>query len=259
MNIQNTQVELQTTCAKSALILVPNTIQSRSKAQGLSDLIGSSVVNCKILTVNDPRAMITVDFNEYSALIFSDWASDANGVNSLMEVRERYLHLPILVVGCNDSETVRVAAFEAGADNFVDSNFNSREVIAKLGRLLERRDSRRPSIEVWDLQVWPDSQIAFRSGVPVKLSATELAILNCLAVYAPAPVDRRTLLTDVFGLDFDPGTNIVEVHVHRLRQKIDAGQQERLVNTVRGRGYTLGRSESASGSAKERTARKGTN
>lgn len=148
--------------------------------------------------------------------------------------------LPILVIGRSNDDAARVAAFEAGADNFLPANHDRKELAIKIRRLASMRDPHPPTIAFDDLQIWPSTNVVMRGGVPIKLSGKEMRVLLCLAAAAPNAVDRATLLREVFGLDFDPGTNNVEVHVHRLRQKIDKGHAVRLINTERGIGYLLG-------------------
>ena len=112
--------------------------------------------------------------------------------------------------------------------------------MACLNRLLKRYEASQPLMCIADLQVWTESRVVIRSGNPIKLSSKEMDVLLCLAAYKPNPVSRMKLLREVFGLSFEPGTNVVEVHIHRLRQKIDHGHARQLLNTVRGSGYVLG-------------------
>lgn len=155
-------------------------------------------------------------------------------------LKSAHPRLPILVVGRSNEDEVRVAAFEAGADNFLPANCNRKELAIKIRRLASMRDAHPQAITVDDLQIWPSTNVVMRGGVRITLSGKEMGVLMCLASAAPNAVGRATLLKEVFGLEFDPGTNNVEVHLHRLRQKIDKGRDVRLINTARGVGYRLG-------------------
>lgn len=181
-----------------------------------------------------------IESSNISALIICDWEPDGERLRFLSRLRKMAPDLPILVIGSTDIDDDRVAAFETGADNYLSASFSEREIKAKLDRLLRRRDEYRPSLRISDLQVWSESHVVFRDGIPIKLSAKEMEILMCLAASRSRPVSRSQLLRDVFGLPFETGTNVVEVHIHRLRQKIDRGHGRKLLKTVRGQGYVLG-------------------
>lgn len=175
-----------------------------------------------------------------SALILCCWKPDIDGIELLTYVRNNLPSLPILVAGKTQCTESRIKAFEAGADNYIMPPYSEREIIARMNRLLKRQEHSDDAISIHDLKVWTSAGVAFRAGRPIKLSSKEMEMLLYLASNRSNPVSRMQILKDVFGLTFEPGTNIVEVHIHRLRQKIDHGHQRRLLNTVRGIGYVLG-------------------
>jgi two-component system copper resistance phosphate regulon response regulator CusR len=226
------------------VLLLKRTNQREKQLRGFLSRIGDNKRSWEIIIASNASEVEDLDSGSFAALILYDWMIEPKTENILVQVRKRHALLPVLVVGSGSDEEIRIAAFEAGADNYVHADFSDQEMLAKLNRLIVRSEAGAPSIQFQGLQVWPNSQIAFRDGSPIKLSLTEMALLKCLAEFSPRPVDRKTLLSRVFQLNFDPGTNIVEVHVHRLRQKIDKGYAENLVNTVRGRGYMLGKPSS---------------
>jgi DNA-binding response OmpR family regulator len=97
----------------------------------------------------------------------------------------------------------------------------------------------RTSIRVGELEIDLVESKAVRAGRELRLTRTEFGLLRCLAENVGEPVTRAVLLQTVWGLDFDPGTNVVEVHVRRLRKKLDAPFDKPLVHTERGAGYVL--------------------
>ena len=222
------------------LLLVPNMASKRPKS---SERLGRIIA-----TVNADNVYLTglrdglklQNISSVSALIFCEWGLKKEYSDFLSQFRKLFPNIPVLVIGWSDDEDSRVAAFEAGADNYLHCTFSEREFVAKLNRLMHRTESKSPSILIEDLQIWSESRVAFRAGSPIKLSSKELEVLLFLAANKSNPVSRKELLKEVFGLPFEPGTNLVEVNIHRLRQKIDNGHSRKLLNTIRGSGYVLG-------------------
>jgi DNA-binding response OmpR family regulator len=174
------------------------------------------------------------------AVIILGWLANNDGLKLLSTIRTRWLALPIAIVGPSSCEEDLIRGLEAGADDYIVTPCSPREFAARVRALIRRNTRGRGAFSVGDLEVWEESRVAFRSGRPIKLSAKEMEILLFLAANRSKPVSRQTLLRKVFNLSFEPGTNLVEVHIHRLREKIDIGHNRQLLRTVRGQGYVLG-------------------
>jgi two-component system copper resistance phosphate regulon response regulator CusR len=174
------------------------------------------------------------------AVIVFGWRADDDGLKLLSTIRSRWLALPIAIAGPSTSEEDLIRGLEAGADDYIVVPCSPREFAARIRAMIRRNTRGRGAFSVGDLEVWEESRVAFRSGRPIKLSAKEMEILLFLAANRSKPVSRQTLLRKVFNLSFEPGTNLVEVHIHRLREKIDIGHTRQLLRTVRGQGYVLG-------------------
>lgn len=144
----------------------------------------------------------------------------------------------------HDDPALRAAAFDNGVDEVVGPWMDVAEAAARIGRLIERnRTGNRASgdahIQCGDLTIGLIDRAVARAGRPIDLLAREYALLLCLARRRDRAVSRMELLRDVWRLDFDPGTNRVEVHMSRLRAKVDRGFRRPLLHTVKGRGYAL--------------------
>ena len=134
----------------------------------------------------------------------------------------------------------RVEGLDAGADDYLPKPFALAELAARV-RALTRRGSENKSIilQVADLTLDTVSHRAQRNGVQIELTAREYRLLEFLMRSAGRLCGRMMILEKVWDYDFDPGTNLVDVYVKRLREKIDAGFEPKLLHTVRGTGYVL--------------------
>ncbi len=222
------------------LMLVPNLASQGSRSNALLGRIIATANIDNVFLTGLQDGLNPQNLASVSVLIFCEWEPLKEYSDFLSGFRKSFPDIPVLVIGSSNDEAGRVAAFEAGADNYLVSSYSEREFVAKLNRLMRRAESKTPSISIADLQIWSESRVAFRAGTPINLSSKELEVLLFLAANKSHPVSRSRLLKEVFGLSFEPGTNLVEVNIHRLRQKIDNGHSRKLLNTVRGSGYVLG-------------------
>ena len=163
-----------------------------------------------------------------------------SGLEVLRTLRDRGLTLPVLVLTAQDSVEFKVDALRAGADDYVTKPFSFEELLARVEAL-----SRRPkqltarALRVADLELDLESREVHRGGKPIELTPKEYAVLEYLMRHT-GRVMSRTLITEyAWDYHFDPGTNIVDVVINRLRKKVDAGFPQKLVHTVRGVGYVV--------------------
>ena len=133
-----------------------------------------------------------------------------------------------------------VEAMKSGAFDYLTKPFHMAELEARIRALIRRRRSAEGSpIEIADLVIDPLARVARRDGDALDLTHREFDILYYMARRSPEVVTREELLKDVWRVDFDPGTNVVEVHIFNLRKKMEESGGHRLVHTVRGQGYNL--------------------
>ena len=176
----------------------------------------------------------------YDLLILDLRLPGMTGLEVLRNLRARGLTLPVLVLTAQDSVEFKVDALRAGADDYVTKPFSFEELLARVEAL-----SRRPkqlsarSLRVADLELDLESRDVRRGGMPIELTPKEFTVLEYLMRHT-GRVMSRTLITEyAWDYHFDPGTNIVDVVINRLRKKVDAGFPGKLVHTVRGVGYVV--------------------
>ncbi|RKY18409.1 MAG: DNA-binding response regulator [Planctomycetota bacterium] len=163
---------------------------------------------------------------------------DMHGWDVLTAMREEGLGAPVIFVTARDALDERIRGLRLGGDDYVVKPFALTELLARIEAVL-RRDERSLVARVGDLEIDHRHGRVTRAEQTLDLTRTELGLLRRLAEAGGRAVSRSDLLTAVWGIDFDPGTNIVDVHIRRLRQKVDAPFERPLVHTVRGEGYAL--------------------
>ena len=160
------------------------------------------------------------------------------GLELVRTLRDRGGTVPILVLTAQDSVDFKVQALRAGADDYVTKPFAFEELLARVEALGRRpKQVSSPVLAVADLRLDSATRQVTRSGQPIELTPKEYAVLEYLMRHADR-VMSRTLITEyAWDYHFDPGTNIVDVVINRLRKKIDQGREPKLIHTVRGVGY----------------------
>ncbi len=187
-------------------------------------------------SANAAGAWTALDAGGVDALILDLGLPDLDGLKLLAQVRARGLALPILVLTARESVRTRVEALNAGADDYVVKPFAFEELLARVRSLLRRAAAPRwSSGGVGGLQLREGHVLI--EGREVQLSPREHGLLQVLLSRRDQTVTRKELLRDAFGYDFDPGTNVIDVHVSHLRTKISGSGVE--IETVRGFGYRL--------------------
>jgi len=178
----------------------------------------------------------------YDAVVLDIMLPRKDGIAVVKEMRGAGLATPVLMLTARDGVDDRVRGLDAGADDYLVKPFGFAELLARL-RALWRRGT--PSVQTeWraaDLRMDVLAHRVFRGDDELDLTPKEFALLEYLLRHADQVVTRMMILNHVWNYDFDPGTNVVDVHVRRLRLKVDEGQKVRLIHTVRGVGYVLKR------------------
>lgn len=163
-----------------------------------------------------------------------------NGVEVVRTLRDRGIGIPILVLTAQDALESKVAALRAGADDYVTKPFAFEELLARVEALARRpRQVATPILKIGDLEVNTQTREVRRGDRPIELTPKEYAVLEYLMRHQ-GRVMSRTLITEyAWDYHFDPGTNIVDVVINRLRKKLEQGQASKLLHTVRGVGYVV--------------------
>lgn len=165
-----------------------------------------------------------------------------NGIEVCQSLRHHRVDTPVLLLTALDSVHDRVRGLDAGADDYLSKPFAFQELLARLRALGRRRvQAREPSrLEVADLALDLSRRRAERAGKPLELSPKEFVLLEFLMRNAGRVVTRTQILDHLWGYDYSPDSNLVDVYVSYLRRKVDRGHHRKLIRTVRGMGYALG-------------------
>jgi two-component system copper resistance phosphate regulon response regulator CusR len=176
----------------------------------------------------------------YDLLVLDLRLPKLEGREVLRTLRDRGNTMPVLVLTAQDAVDYKVQALRMGADDYVTKPFALEELLARVEALGRRPKAIAPPVlKVADLTLDTGSREVRRNGKPIELTPKEYAVLEYLARHQ-GRVMPRTLITEyAWDYHFDPGTNIVDVVITRLRKKIDAGREPKLIHTVRGVGYVV--------------------
>ena len=163
-----------------------------------------------------------------------------DGLGVLKAVRQQKVQAPVLLLTARDRLSDKVTGLDLGADDYLTKPFAFDEFLARVRALLRRGGGQRaPVLRVADLSLDPATREVTRGRRRVSLTAREYALLEYLMRSAGRVLTRPMLAQHVWGLEFDPESNIVDVYVGYLRRKIDGEGERPLVHTVRGAGYVL--------------------
>ena len=176
----------------------------------------------------------------YDLLVLDLRLPKLEGREVLRTLRDRGNTMPVLVLTAQDAVDYKVQALRMGADDYVTKPFALEELLARVEALGRRPKAMAPPVlKIADLTLDTGSREVRRNGKPIELTPKEYAVLEYLARHQ-GRVMPRTLITEyAWDYHFDPGTNIVDVVITRLRKKIDAGREPKLIHTVRGVGYVV--------------------
>jgi DNA-binding response OmpR family regulator len=151
----------------------------------------------------------------------------------------------ILIITARDATEDKVEGLDAGADDYIAKPFKVAELLARIRALLRRASSSATVLKVADLTLDPATRQASRGGKPIVLSATEYSLLEYLMRHPDRVLPRAVLLDHVWEYDFNGSDNVLDVYIMYLRNKIDKGNAQRLIHTVRGVGFRLGEGNAA--------------
>jgi DNA-binding response OmpR family regulator len=194
-------------------------------------------------TAKDGRTAIQfASGNKYDVLIVDLGLPDQDGIDLILQLRRSGISSPVLILSARRSVDDRVKGLEQGGDDYLTKPFALAELLARL-RNLSRRNiptSEEPTrLRVLDLELDFISRRASRGEEVLNLSPQEFVLLTYLCRHAGRVVTRSMLLSEVWGMRFQPNTNVVDVHIYRLRGKVDTEGHEPLIKTLRGIGYVL--------------------
>jgi len=163
-----------------------------------------------------------------------------SGLDVLRQARQAGVRTPVIVLTALGGVPDKLEGFEAGADDYLVKPFAVDELTARI-QAVHRRTTNRPAMELQagSLHLTLATKRLTLDGRVIELTPTEFSILELLMRYNGQVVTRKMLCEHVWGFDWDGPTNVIEVHINRLRGKLDRGRQDSFIHTVRGRGYAL--------------------
>jgi len=176
---------------------------------------------------------------DYDAVVLDLMLPGRSGFQVLRDIRSRKSSLPVLILTAKGSTDERVAGLDAGADDYMTKPFALAELSARLRALLRRGATRETVLRVADLEVDTIRRKVRRAGTAIDLKPKEYALLEYLMRNADRPLTKSLIIEHVWDIHFDSVSNVVEVHINSLRNKLDKGFTLALIHTVRGVGYVL--------------------
>jgi two-component system OmpR family response regulator len=188
-----------------------------------------------------PEALKKALDGGYDAAVMDVMLPGLDGLSVIEQLRAKKQQMPVLILSARHTVDDRVKGLQAGGDDYLTKPFAFAELLARLQALLRRTAgaSEPTRLTVGDLTLDLLSRRVERAGTALDLRPREFALLEYLMRHPGRVLSKTMILSHVWGYSFDPGTNVVDVLVSRLRDKVDEGFDTKLINTVRGAGYVL--------------------
>jgi two-component system copper resistance phosphate regulon response regulator CusR len=192
------------------------------------------------VTGDGDDAFYKASVNDYDAAILDVMIPGRDGFQLCRDMRSSGIAVPVIMLTARDTVLDRITGLDSGADDYLIKPFAVTELLARLRALLRRGQVVRPAtIHIADLFLDTRAQKATRSGRELSLTSKEYALLEYLAREEGRVVSRAEIAEHVWDENFDPLTNLIDVHINRLRRKVDNEFSTKLIHTRRGSGYIL--------------------
>ena len=190
---------------------------------------------------NGVNVLAYLKSSSYDLLILDVMMPGMDGLEVLRRIRTSDNQVPVLMLSGRHLVEDRVKGLELGADDYLIKPFALTELLARVNTLLRRRGSQpqETRLTVADLELDLISRKASRGGRRIELTSREFVLLELLLRRRDEALSKSLIASQVWGIDFDSGTNVIEVAIRRLRAKIDDDFEVKLIHTVRGMGYRL--------------------
>ncbi|GAA2863829.1 response regulator transcription factor [Streptosporangium fragile] len=197
------------------------------------------------LAADGQEALQTLEREPYELVLLDVMMPRLDGLTTCRRLRAAGNHVPVLMLTARDAVGDRVSGLDAGADDYLVKPFELDELFARVRALLRRSALGAPAagndevLVFGDLRMDTASREVTRGGEPLELTRTEYLLLELLMVHPRQVLTREQILSEVWGFDFEPSSNSLDVYVMYLRRKTETGGRPRLIHTVRGVGYVL--------------------
>lgn len=186
------------------------------------------------------EALDYIEFTDYDGIILDVMMPGKDGFQVLREMRQKGIDTPVMFLTARDAIEDRVAGLDGGAADYMVKPFSFNELTARL-RAMTRKSFGQTSnlLQVGDLSLDTASHIVKRGDRSISLSAKEYTMLQYMMMNKGVVLSREMIENHVWNYDYEGGTNAVDVYISYLRKKIDEGEENKLIRTVRGRGYVI--------------------
>jgi two-component system OmpR family response regulator/two-component system copper resistance phosphate regulon response regulator CusR len=221
--------------AMQLLVVEDDPVVGRALRQGFLE------ANLECQWVRDgERGLELAKSQQFDVIVLDLLLPRLGGLDVLRELRAAGIQTPILLLTALGAVDERVAGLSAGADDYLVKPFAFAELMARIKAVCRRTAARpSPTLEVGDLCLNLASRRVTRGGVEIILSPTEFSLLEFMMRHAGQVVTRKLLCEHIWYADWEGMTNVVEVHINRLRGKLDRGFDKSVIQTIRGRGYAI--------------------
>ena len=202
--------------------------------QGLQE-IGYSVD-----TVESPTlARSKILAKKYDLIILDVMLPDMSGTEFAKELRAKNFTGLVLMLTALSTTKDKITGLDSGADDYLTKPFEYEELLARIRALIRRKTPEASQLKNGELQMDLISRIVSRNGVKIELTTKEFSLLEFLMRHLDRVVDRNAIARQVWGTDFDPDSNVIDVYINHLRKKIDNPFPKKILKTVVGQGYVL--------------------
>lgn len=186
------------------------------------------------------KAHFLAEVNPYDLIILDIMLPEKDGITLCQEIRNKKIDVPILLLTAKSSVKDKVVGLGAGADDYLAKPFEFEELTARIQALIRRKHFAQTSLlKVEDLELDQSTHRVTRASKDIVLTSKEFALLQYLMLHTGQVVTRTMISEHVWNESFDTFTNVIDVYINYLRNKIDKGFKKQLLHTLRGTGYTL--------------------
>lgn len=196
-----------------------------------------------VLAENGTEARDLISEKNWDIILLDIMLPDIDGIELLQYTRYKKNHTPILVLSALGGLEDKVKALNYGADDYLSKPFHFQELIARIHALTRRAklnyNISSEILEVDELKLFVDEHRVERSGREIKLTLQEFKLLKLLMEHKNKVLSRTQILDNVWGINYDTNTNVVDVYISYLRNKIDTEDTPKLIETIKGRGYMI--------------------
>lgn len=217
------------------LVIEDDTVIGRTLVKGFTE----AGHRCEWVQDGDAGTELALK-QQADAIVLDQMLPKRTGKEVLHEIRSRGVMCPVVMLTALGGLDDRIQGLNSGADDYIVKPFEFAELLARIRAVVRRTQTRpTPMLKVGDISLDLTSRRVTRGGTDIDLTPIEFSLLELLMRFAGQVVTRKMLCEHVWGFNWDGTTNVIEVHVNRLRGKLDRGRDGSVIQTVRGRGYAL--------------------